>query len=88
MELSYNFISDVAPVNALKNVKTVNLHCNSLMDINGFKDNETIETLDVSQNMITHFDVILSMKSLKNLNWEQNNIQDYEPIYEFEEKVK
>ena len=36
--------------------------------------------------MITHFDVILTMKKLKSLNWAQNIIQDYGPIEEFEEK--
>lgn len=45
-----------------------------------------VEELDVSQNMITHFDVILTMKNLKSLNWAQNIIKDYGPIEEFEEK--
>lgn len=85
LDLSENFISDVTPISKLPKVETVILNRNSLVSIAPFKNNEVIKTLDVSQNMITHFDVILTMKNLQELNWAQNNIQNYRPIEKFEE---
>lgn len=85
LDLSVNYINDVGPINKLPKVETVLLNLNSLVSIESFKDNAVIIKLDVSQNMITHFDVILTMKNLQELNWAQNNIQNYKPIDKFEE---
>lgn len=87
LDLSGNFVDDISYINMLPCIETVVLHYNSLITIDGFKDNKVIKHLDVSQNLITHFDVILTMTSLETLNWSQNNIQDYGPIDEFEEKI-
>ena len=88
LDLSGNFISEVAHINKLQKIETVILHYNALVSIEGFRKNSTIKNLDVSQNLITHFDVILTMNALETLNWSQNNIQDYRPIEKFEEKIE
>ena len=84
IDLTDNFVTSVEFLAKVPNLKTVILHCNALTSLNEFKNNKTIKVLDVSLNMITNFDVILTMSMLEDIKWEQNNIQDYTAIDEFE----
>lgn len=84
IDLTDNFVISVEPLANMNKLETLIMHCNALTSIDAFENNKTIKTLDVSLNMIMDFKVILKMESLINLKWEQNNIQDYSVIEEFE----
>lgn len=84
VDLTKNYIQSVESFAKLPNLKNLILSTNLITSIDLLANNTTITFLDVSSNIIANFECIKTMSALNKLIWENNNIEDYTPIEEFE----
>ena len=63
---------------SLKNLKTLDLSCNQLQNLQNFEFFNSLQTLYLGYNMITNIENLKQMESLIEIDLEHNMIQDSE----------
>lgn len=84
IDISFNTVEDITPLSVLSNLEVLLAGDNWIEDIECLRGHEKLRELDVHLNMISYFDAILEMPSLKKLFYDRNPIMDYYPIDVFE----
>jgi internalin A len=85
-----NKITNLEWINQLKNLKHLNCHDNLIDDITGLENLTKLESLYISNNRLNDETIkpIFKLENLKYLTIYNNNIEDYNYIYEELSKLK
>ncbi len=87
IDVSENIVQDISCVTLLPNLNILKAGDNEIADIGVLVDNACISELYVQNNILFSFDVILTMKNLRILDYSGNPVDDYYPIDLFEGRV-
>jgi Leucine-rich repeat (LRR) protein len=80
LDLSNNFIADIAPLARLQNLQALNLYGNYIYDLGPLKGLAGLKILDLGYNLIQDLTPLQSLTQLAELNISQNLAADLTPL--------
>lgn len=87
VDVTQNYLMNLTPLAGCTALKTLQAENNNLLDLKALAGHPGLEVLNVRINRIHYVPEILTMPSLKEFQYEGNQILDYKPIDQFEQEA-